>query len=300
MPEEPTFAVVIPTYNRAQLVQRTLSSVFAQTHPAAEVIVVDNCSTDDTDERLAPLAEAGRITFVKHPRNLERAASRNTGMARATSDFVTLLDSDDLMYPTALADAARFVACHPEVRLFQNRYELIGEDGRRLHRFKFPSLRDPLRAIADGNFMSCIGNFLHRDIYSQFRFSTDAGLAGSEDWEFWLRVIAHVAPMRLDRVNSAIVQHGGRTVDDPDLAMARRRLFRVIEVIRDDPLLAERYREHFGRMEASAILLLATWANAAGRRDCARALLREARRHRRAIVASEKFWRIWRHTYLLR
>jgi hypothetical protein len=89
----PTFSVVIPTYNRARLIGKTLASVFAQTYPAAEVVIVDNCSTDDTAEVLRPLIEAGKVRFIRHDRNYERARSRNTGMEHATSDYVTFLTS---------------------------------------------------------------------------------------------------------------------------------------------------------------------------------------------------------------
>src|SRR5678816_2798547 len=98
MSEYPFFSVVIPTYNRAALIPATLESVFSQTYPHYEVIVVDDCSTDNTDEVMESYVTAGKIRYLKNERNSERAHSRNVGLEAARGDFATLLDSDDFMY----------------------------------------------------------------------------------------------------------------------------------------------------------------------------------------------------------
>src|SRR5690348_2695793 len=107
------FSVVIPTYNRAKFIVNTLESVFSQSYKNYEVIVVDNCSTDDTVAVLQPLIDEKKIRFIQHEKNYERAYSRNTGIENATGDFLTFLDSDDFMYPENLADAADFIQKNP-------------------------------------------------------------------------------------------------------------------------------------------------------------------------------------------
>jgi glycosyltransferase involved in cell wall biosynthesis len=292
----PTFSVIVPTYNRAELVQRTLQTVFDQLYPAHEIIVVDNCSTDGTEEVLRPLAEQNLIVFIKHARNLERAASRNTGMAQATGDFVTFLDSDDLMYRDNLADAACFARRYPDVRLFHNLYEHVGPDGHLIRRRRFARLRDPVRAIANGNFMSCIGNFVHRELYTELRFDTDPLISGSEDWEFWLRAIARAWPGRINKFNSGVVNHPARTVNDIDLGAMRVRLSRVVEKVLGDPELGRVYAPHRNRMEAAVLLLLASAANTSGKPRAARELIAEASRVNPGSLASEKAARIVVHT----
>src|ERR1041385_8837544 len=166
----PFFSVVIPTYNRADFIDKTLRSVLAQTYAHREIIVVDNCSTDNTAELLA---RAGQIRFIRHERNYERSRSRNTGMEAARGDFLTLLDSDDLMYPTCLEDAATFALDNPTVKLFQSLAEVVDESGEVVYRMPYPPLKDRLKAISEGNFMSCIGDFPRREIYQAYRFDTD-------------------------------------------------------------------------------------------------------------------------------
>lgn len=289
----PSFSVVIPTYNRAPLLMRTLNSVFAQTYPATEVIVVDNASTDDTVDVLEPLVRNGQIVFIRHSINRERAASRNTGMNRATGDYVTLLDSDDLMYPSALATAAAYVRKNLHVRLFHSRYELIDATGRRIHSYRYPSLANPRRAIADGNFMSCIGNFMHREIYERYRFNTAHELSGSEDWEFWLRIIADYAPGRISQVGFAILQHPGQTLARPNLDEGRRRLDLLQRLVQEDPHLSRCYAPYHQRLEASCLIFLAYLANTAERYHDALAFLAQARRRRPAAVLSLKYARIY-------
>src|SRR5215472_7738561 len=116
MDQQLLFSVVIPTFNRASLIGATIESVLQQTYPHFEIIVVDNCSTDNTEQMVAKYLASGRVRFIKHDKNYERACSRNTGMANAHGVFLTLLDSDDLMYATNLQDAADFVAANPEVK----------------------------------------------------------------------------------------------------------------------------------------------------------------------------------------
>src|SRR5258705_12597746 len=165
MSQFPFFSIVIPTYNRATFIDATLQSVLSQTYSHYEIIIVDNCSTDNTEELLQPYIGAGKIQFIKHDHNYERARSRNTGMSAARGDFLTLLDSDDFMYPNNLADAAEYARTHPDIKCFHNLFEFVDPAGNVLRRYPMPSLKDQLKGIANANFMSCIGDFIHREIY---------------------------------------------------------------------------------------------------------------------------------------
>jgi len=85
-------SAVIPTYNRAGLVERAIDSVLSQTHPPEEVVVIDDGSTDDTEDRLT--AYNPKVRYIKQE-NGGDAVARNSGVAAATSDWVAFLDSDD-------------------------------------------------------------------------------------------------------------------------------------------------------------------------------------------------------------
>jgi glycosyltransferase involved in cell wall biosynthesis len=94
-----TVSVVIPTHDRAFCVRDAIASVLAQTHPEVECVVVDDGSTDDTAAMLrAAFHTEPRVSVVEQP-HAGVSAARNRGLHEAHGDFVTFLDSDDLMPP---------------------------------------------------------------------------------------------------------------------------------------------------------------------------------------------------------
>lgn len=100
MSNAPAVAVVIPTYNRATLLRDTLRSVMSQTVMPAEVVVVDDGSTDGTPGVGREFADADpTVTFLRLPHSNRRGPLRNAGVAASTSPLVTFLDSDDLWQP---------------------------------------------------------------------------------------------------------------------------------------------------------------------------------------------------------
>ena len=297
MNEYPFFSIVIPTYNRVSFIRATLDSVFSQTYPHYEVIVVDNCSTDNTEEVLLPLSRAGRIQFIKQDRNYERAHSRNTGMSLAKGDFLTLLDSDDFMYPNNLADAAEYAREHPEIKCFHNLYEVVDSDRKVLRRISMPSLRNQLKAIADGNFMSCIGDFIHRDIYERYQFDTTPEVIGGEDWEFWLRVLADYKIGRIEKINSGILQHEGRSVNNQNLESMKIGLDHLCNKLASDPHLLEVYRPYFNRIRANSALYMAILANTGGLFGEARKYLTQALKADYRALVNPRFWRVARRAW---
>ena len=298
MSEYPFFSVVIPTYNRAAFIEATLQSVLNQTYPHYEIIVVDNCSTDNTEELLQPYISAGQIYFIKHEQNFERARSRNTGMSVARGDFVTLLDSDDFMYPTNLADAAEYARANPEIKCFHNLYEFVDSERNTLRRQPLPPLKNQLKAIAGGNFMACIGDFIYREIYEQYKFDVTPELTGGEDWEFWLRVLADYRVGRIEKINSGILQHEGRSVNNQSLESMKRGLDHLCAKLETEPHLAEVYRPYLERIRANSLLYLAILANTGGRFVEAREFLKRAVKSDFSLLVDTRLWRVARRAFL--
>lgn len=294
MSEYPFFSVVIPTYNRAAFIKTTLETVLNQTYPHYEVIVVDNCSTDNTDEVLEPFIRGGRIRFIKHEQNYERARSRNTGMSAARGDFVTLLDSDDFMYTTNLADAAEYARANLDIKCFHNLYEFVDSERNVLRRQTMPPLNNQLKAIASGNFMTCIGDFIHREIYEQYKFDVTPELTGGEDWEFWLRVLADYKVGRIEKINSGILQHGGRSVNNQSLDSMERGLEHLCVKLENESHLAEVYHPYLKRIRASSLLYLAILANTGGRFREAREFLKRAVKSDFSLLVDARMWRVTR------
>jgi glycosyltransferase involved in cell wall biosynthesis len=288
----PFFSVVIPTYNRAGFIVKTLRSVLAQTYSHYEIIVVDNCSTDNTVEVLEPFVASGQIQFIRHDRNYERSCSRNTGMAAAKGDFLTLLDSDDIMYPTCLEDAATYIQANPTTRFFHNLAEIIDDNGAVVYRFTYPSLDNRWQAIAEGNFLSCIGDFIHREIYEKYRFDTDPSMPGLEDWDFWLQILADYEVGRLEKTNSGVLQHVGRSVNNQDIERLQSGFARMFSKLTGDAHLHSIYGRYLQRMRATCQLYLATLANSGRNYRAALRFLKAAAANDWRVVPTKRFVRL--------
>ncbi|MGH7043095.1 MAG: glycosyltransferase family 2 protein [Acetobacteraceae bacterium] len=118
-------SVIIPTYNRADLLPRTLASIQAQTLSPAEIIVVDDGSTDSTPALLARLGPAIRALRVPNGGDL---VARNAGLRAAGGDLVAFCDSDDLWRPEFLAEMVRFRQAEPGLHAAYGDFVIVRDD----------------------------------------------------------------------------------------------------------------------------------------------------------------------------
>ena len=95
------FSVIIPTYNRAHFIERAIKSVLDQTYQNFEIIVVDDASSDNTEEVVKRFSDL-RIKYHKNHINKERCISRNIGIEKAKGEYICFLDSDDYHLPNHL------------------------------------------------------------------------------------------------------------------------------------------------------------------------------------------------------
>jgi Glycosyl transferase family 2 len=126
---ELSVSVVIPTYNRAALIRRSVDSVLAALSADDEVIVVDDGSTDATAEALAPYGS--KIRYLRIP-NSGPGAARNHGLRAAQHPLVAFNDSDDLWLPDRLALQRQLMQARPDLVFCFSDFEGLHEDGTRL------------------------------------------------------------------------------------------------------------------------------------------------------------------------
>lgn len=109
-------SVIIPTYNRAEILRETLQSVIDQTYRPVECIVVDDGSADTTKEVVHELMKGNNTSFtIKYiyKQNAGAQAARNTGTAASAGELIQYLDSDDLLYPEKLQVQVNYLQAHP-------------------------------------------------------------------------------------------------------------------------------------------------------------------------------------------
>lgn len=102
-------SVITPSYNTARFIEETIKSVLAQTYTNWEMIIVDDCSTDNTDEVVKPYLSDERIRYYKNEKNSGAAVSRNRALREARGRWIAFLDSDDLWFPEKLEKQISFM-----------------------------------------------------------------------------------------------------------------------------------------------------------------------------------------------
>lgn len=259
MNDSPFFSIIVPTYNPPDLVFRTLDSVLDQSFRDYEILVIDDCSPQDVSVKLARYIQAGQIRYVRNERNAERAVTRNHGLREARGQWATFLDHDDLMYPSCLDEAHRFITSHPDIRFVHNLNELVDPLGKPLRKYRVSLTSDPAWDIVNGNFLACIGAYVRRDVFEKVQFDESIDLLWSEDYEYWLRVLAHTEKLgRIEKINSGIVEHPGRTVHRVALERTVRRAQYIIQKVRSDAACTGFYSEtYLNRFEAISYLVVA-------------------------------------------
>lgn len=102
-------SIIMPSYNTGRFIKETIESVLAQSYSAWELIIVDDCSTDDTDEVVAAFLRDTRIRYIKNDTNSGAAVSRNRALREARGKWIAFLDSDDLWKPEKLEKQILFM-----------------------------------------------------------------------------------------------------------------------------------------------------------------------------------------------
>lgn len=243
------FSIIIPTYNRAHLVIKTIYSALNQLEKSFEIIVVDDGSSDQTEEKIKLLNEP-KVSYFKIT-NSERGAARNFGALKAKGDYLYFLDSDDIIYKNHLHEAKNFIDLYSPSIFFQQ-YEIIKNDGsvRSVYKPKQDRVNDEL--VKKGNFMSCHGVFIEKKLFLENQFNEDRRLAGSEDYELWLRLAARFPIYYSPLVTSALVEHENRSVLRMDKNQLIERKELMLEYVFKDQVFLEKYGRYKSQLMSDA------------------------------------------------
>jgi glycosyltransferase involved in cell wall biosynthesis len=253
----PTITIVIPTYNRANLVGQALRSVFSQTYRDFEVIVVDDGSTDDTVDVLQPLVEQGLIRYV-YQKNQGESAARNRGIAEAKGQYIAFLDSDDLFEPTKLEIQLQYLRDHSEVGLvhsgftkFENNNDDLGyRDTSWFSGMIYPqillywtTLIPPSTVLIPKNIFEVVGLF-------------DNSLRIGPDLDMWRRIARKYPFGSINKSLTRIRVHTGNISGDK-IEMPVEFIKYLDKAFVDDPGLTDRFKKRsFSRMFSAMALNL--------------------------------------------
>jgi len=183
----PLVSVVTPAWNAAGFVEETIRSVQAQTMPDWEMLVVDDCSTDDTAavvERLA--ADDPRVRLVRQPRNAGPAMARQAALDRAGGRFVAFLDSDDLWLPHKLERQIAFAQAM-RAALSYTAFRRIGETGSPVGRLIAVPARLDYRTLLKNTSIATLTALVDREVSGPIAMKDEP----YDDFCLWLSILAH-------------------------------------------------------------------------------------------------------------
>lgn len=241
-----TFSIIIPTYNRADHIGNAIQSVLGQDYPGFELIIVDDGSTDNT-EMIVNGFDDPRVRYVKTT-NRERGAARNTGIDLSGGEYISFLDSDDIFYPTALSNARSFIRQAGDPPFFHLGYQ-IGTP-QEVHKTVNDVPDNDIFFLVKGNPLSCMGVFIHKNEAKKFRFTEDRELAGTEDWELWVRLAANLGLRTSPLLVGRMIEHEERSVVNYKESQLVKRCDLALEYMFNDTQVQQQFGKHRNKMRA--------------------------------------------------
>lgn len=194
----PSASVIIPTYNSAEFLTQAVQSILDQTYRNFEVIVVDDGSTDGTENFLRPFD--GRIQYL-YQENRGPSAARNAGITAAKGEYICFLDADDLWLPRKLQLQVSFMEGHRDVGLIFSDHEEFDSTGIVLESFlavksfytdliSSQPIKEAFRKLAVENFISTPTVMIRSECFKKTGLF-DESLKSVEDRDLWLRMSAY-------------------------------------------------------------------------------------------------------------
>ena len=116
---EELVSIIMPSYNTAKYIAESIKSVQAQTYKNWELLIVDDCSSDDTDDVVRPFLSDERIKYLKNEKNSGAALTRNKALREAKGKWIAFLDSDDLWHPNKLEKQIEFMVKNDFIQIIE-------------------------------------------------------------------------------------------------------------------------------------------------------------------------------------
>lgn len=190
MNTRPLVSLYIPTYNRRPLLERALNSARAQTFQDIEILVVDDCSADDTAQYLQEVSRVdSRVRFFPKPSNSGACSSRNIAITNARAELVTGLDDDDFLLPDHIEELVKTYSLEEQrsaspIAVFPQMAAELNEKG------LYP-LSQPFREVKLEHLK--VKNFVGNQILTRTRNFIESGLFNEalpawQDYDLWLRM----------------------------------------------------------------------------------------------------------------
>ncbi|MCE7058042.1 glycosyltransferase [Algoriphagus sp. AGSA1] len=180
----PIVSIIIPCYNQAHFLPETIESVFKSTYSNLEIIIVNDGSTDNTQEIAKDFTENHRNIYLLNQKNHGVTHARNAGIEFSRGKYILPLDGDDLISSNYVGDAVEILERRPKVKVVY--CEAVKFDGKTQKPWNLKPFS--LNALARDNMIFVSGIFRKSDCLAAGGYSENMKM-GREDWEFWIKML---------------------------------------------------------------------------------------------------------------
>jgi glycosyltransferase involved in cell wall biosynthesis len=181
-------SVILPTYNRAQLLKISIKSVLSQTYGDFELILIDDCSTDATSRVLDSITDS-RVRVIKNTTNKGIAAVRNIGVMNSRGEYIAFLDDDDEWLPDKLEKQVHIIEkCPPVLGCVYTGILIIMDGGNNTSQTKIPHFRENiLNDLLFNNFITTSTMLIKKECFEKTGLF-DESIPYGEDYDMWIRI----------------------------------------------------------------------------------------------------------------
>ncbi|MGE4559136.1 MAG: glycosyltransferase family 2 protein [Desulfobulbus sp.] len=205
-------SVVIPSYNYGKFLKQAFDSVVNQTYANLEIIIVDDGSSDDTQEIVRPLVESfNNLRYIRHEANKGLPATRNTGINASNGEYIAILDADDEWLPEKIQKQVEFLNANPDIGMVSCGY-LLKDTVKGIEREYLPAdyggHDDFLENLLVRNvFSGGSGALIRKECFMEAGLF-DTSLRYCEDWDMWLRIARYFKISSLSEPLYVLYEHG--------------------------------------------------------------------------------------------
>lgn len=196
-------SIIMPSYNTERYIGASIQSVLNQTYKEWELIIVDDCSTDRTDEIVASFSDP-RIRYLKNEKNSGAAVSRNRALREAKGRWIAFLDSDDLWFPDKLERQIHFMEENGHKFTFTD-YRIQYNGAWLPYVYTGPNVVNE-RKLKDYCYFSTITVIYDREYVGPIQI---APVRKNNDYAMWLKIIRKTPCYRFPVCLSAYIKHDG-------------------------------------------------------------------------------------------
>jgi glycosyltransferase involved in cell wall biosynthesis len=221
----PFFSIVIPVYNRSEILEQRLTYLLKQDFNDFEVVIVDDGSSDMVAEKLKPILMAFPNVRIIRQNNSERGAARNNGIRNSKGEYIVLFDSDDFMHHDHLSKLHLGITKHSQPDFIATKFNFKDENGKTYDSEirKFKTGEYDYRLFLNGNPLACNIAF-KRNLKDLIYFNEDRNYSIKEDWMFLISNLKNHKLLLLDDVTISMFDHADRSMKSDNKIIIQRTL----------------------------------------------------------------------------